>query len=148
MERWERDEIRSANAHLRSELDAIESDFDRELGQLGEVYRKLAAMKVHATSPHDLARVTVNSSGVVVEISIAEDAYKRSTPRQLSEDLNTAIRGAVQAAGQAREKVLGPVKSIVDGMADLGDIVPGAPSLRELEQQLSQPPAEPPDRSR
>ncbi|MBF6332788.1 YbaB/EbfC family nucleoid-associated protein [Nocardia transvalensis] len=148
MEQWERDQIRSANARLRSELDAIQTDFDREIGQLSEIHGKLAAMKVHATSPNKLARVTVNASGMVTEITIADDAYRRSTPQQLTEDLNAAIRGGVEAAAQAREKVLEPVKSIADGMADLSEMVPGAPSLRDLQAQLSDSPQTPPQQSR
>ncbi|WP_405164539.1 YbaB/EbfC family nucleoid-associated protein [Nocardia sp. NBC_01499] len=148
MEQWEREQIRSANADLRSALDAIQDDFDREMAELGGVQRKLAAMKVHATTPNNLARVTVNSSGVVTEISIADDAYRRSTPRQLTDELNTAIRGAVEAAAEARQKVLGPITSIVDGMPDLNEIIPGAPSLRDLQTKFSQPPQEQQEQSR
>ncbi|WP_433657918.1 YbaB/EbfC family nucleoid-associated protein [Nocardia sp. CA-128927] len=143
MEQWEREQIRSSNADLRSTLDVIQDDFDREIEELGAVQRKLAAMKVHATTPTSLARVTVNASGVVTEITIADDAYRRSTPRQLTEELNTAIRGAVEAATEARQKVLAPITSIVDGMPDLNEIIPGAPSLRGLQAKLSQLPQEP-----
>ncbi|MEV4237986.1 YbaB/EbfC family nucleoid-associated protein [Nocardia sp. NPDC049737] len=147
VERWEQEQIRSANAGLRSALDAIQNDFDREIDELGEIQRKLAAMKIHATTPKNLARVTVNSSGMVTEITIADDAYRRSTPQQLTEDLNAAIRGAVEAAAAAREKVLAPFKSIVDGMADLNEIIPGAPSLRDLQAVLSRT-SPPPEQSR
>jgi DNA-binding protein YbaB len=138
MSQWEREEIRSANAGLHSALDAIQDEFNREVEQLGEIHAKLAAMKVHATSPNSLAQVTVNSSGVVTEITIADDAFRRSTPRQLSEDLNAAIRGGVEAAAEARAQVLAPIRTAVDGMADLSEILPGMPNLRDLQERLSQ----------
>lgn len=147
MDEWERDQIRSANARLRSELDAIQADFDREMGQVGEVQRKLAAMRVHATSPNDLARVTVDSSGAVTEITIADDAFRRSTPRTLTEDINAAIRGGAEAAARAREQVLAPLTAIVETMPDLGEIISGAPNLRDLRAQLSEQSGEPPRRS-
>ncbi|MFQ6329644.1 YbaB/EbfC family nucleoid-associated protein [Nocardia sp. CWNU-33] len=137
MELSQRDQIRSANAGLRSALDAIQNEFDREIDELGEIQHKLAAMKVHATTPNNLARVTVNASGVVTEIAIADDAYRRSTPQQLTRDLNTAIRGAVEAAATARAAVLAPITSVIDGMADLNEMVPGATSLRDLQAMLS-----------
>ncbi|MBV7706484.1 YbaB/EbfC family nucleoid-associated protein [Nocardia nova] len=132
---WE--QIRSANAGLRSRVDEFQSEFDSEIGKLEDLHAKLAAMKVHATSPNRLARVTVNAAGRVTEVTVAEDAYRRSTPRQLTEDINAAIRGGVEAASAARDKLLAPIKNIVDGMADLSDIVPGAPSLRDLQARLS-----------
>lgn len=145
MEQWQRDEIRSANNELRAKLETIQEQFEAEMSEAGEIYRKLAAMKIRATSPNELAKVTVNSAGVVTDIQIADDAFRRSTPQQLSDDLNTAIRGAVDAANQARAKVVAPIQQIVDGMADLSEIVPGAPSLRELREQLTRP-APPPDK--
>lgn len=137
MRDWERDEIRSANDGLKAAMEQVQAGFDRELGEAGEVYRRLRAMTIKATSPNNLARVTVNSSGVVTEIVIADDAYRRSTPQQLTEDLNAAIRGAAQAAAQARAQVVAPIQSIVDAMPDVSEFVPGAPSLRDLRAQLS-----------
>ncbi len=141
---WDREQIRSANDGLRATLDSIEGDFERELGELGEVQRKLAALQVRATTPNNLGKVTVNGAGAVTEITIADDAFRRTTPRQLSEDLNAAIRGGVDAAMQARAKILEPLESVVDRMADLDEIMPGMPSMRELRERFSesQPPPE------
>ncbi|UFS94253.1 YbaB/EbfC family nucleoid-associated protein [Nocardia huaxiensis] len=138
MEQWERDQIREANAHLRLALDGIQADFDREMAELADVQRKLAMMKVHATTPNNLARVTVNASGQVTEVTLADDAFLCSTPKQLAAELNAAIHGAVEAAGSARDQLLEPITMIVNGMPDLDQLVPGAPSLRELRNQLSE----------
>ena len=138
MDKWERDQIRSANDGLRAMLDSIEGDFERELGELDEVQRKLAALKVRATTPNNLGKVTVNGSGMVTEITIADDAFRRSTPRQLSEDLNAAIRGGMDAAMQARARILEPLESMVDRMADLDEIMPGMPSMRELRGRFAE----------
>ncbi|MFI5780499.1 YbaB/EbfC family nucleoid-associated protein [Nocardia sp. NPDC051570] len=143
MENRERDEIRSANAGLHSALDALHTAYEQELEQLSAISQKLAEMKVRATSPTNLARVTVNSTGLVLEVSIAEDAYRRSTPTQLTEELNTTIRGAVEAAAKARKELLAPVQSVADGIADLSETIPGAPSLRQVEHQLSDEPPTP-----
>ncbi|MFE3192741.1 YbaB/EbfC family nucleoid-associated protein [Nocardia sp. NPDC059240] len=137
MEQWERDEIRSANASLKSALESAQADFDREMAEIGDIHAKLAALKVHATTPSGLARITVNASGMVTEISIADDAFGRCTPKQLTAELNTTIRGGVEAASQARAQVMQPVQAIVDGMADLSEIIPGAPNLRELREQFA-----------
>lgn len=138
MDKWEREQIRAANDGLRSTLDSIQSDFDREIGELAELQHKLAALKVRATTPSDLARVTINGSGMVTEIEIVDDAYRRSTPRQLTEELNAAIRAGVDAVTQARAKLLEPVRSVIDGMADLDEVMPGMPSMRELRRQFSE----------
>ncbi|WP_036498380.1 YbaB/EbfC family nucleoid-associated protein [Nocardia aobensis] len=138
MDKWEREQIRAANDGLRSTLDSIQSDFDREIGELAELQHKLAALKVRATTPSDLARVTINGSGMVTEIEIVDDAYRRSTPRQLTEELNAAIRAGVEAVTQARAKLLEPVQSVIDGMADLDEVMPGMPSMRELRRQFSE----------
>ncbi|PPJ07420.1 hypothetical protein C5E44_29540 [Nocardia nova] len=135
---WEREQIRSANDGLRSTLNSMQGDFEREIGELEEIQGKLAALRVRATTPNDLARVTVDGSGIVTDITIAEDAFRRSTPRQLTEDLNAAIRGGVEAAARARAKILEPVQSVIDGMADLDEVMPGMPSMRELRRQFSE----------
>ncbi|MFG3519427.1 YbaB/EbfC family nucleoid-associated protein [Nocardia nova] len=138
MDGWEREQIRSANDGLRSTLNSMQGDFEREIGELEEIQGKLAALRVRATTPNDLARVTVDGSGIVTDITIAEDAFRRSTPRQLTEDLNAAIRGGVEAAARARAKILEPVQSVIDGMADLDEVMPGMPSMRELRRQFSE----------
>lgn len=138
MNQWEREQIRSANDGLRSTLNSMQNDFEREVGELGELQHKLAALKVRATTPSNLARVTVNGSGMVTEIEIADDAYRRSTPRQLTEELNAAIRGGVEAVTHARAKLLEPIQSVIDGMANLDEVMPGMPSMRELRRQFSE----------
>ncbi len=137
MNEWEREQIRSANDGLRATLDSIQGDFERELGELDEVQRKLSALTVRATSPNNLAQVTVNASGMVTEIKVADDAFRRSTPKQLTIDINEAIRGGVDAVAQARAKILEPVQVVADGMAGLDEIMPGMPSMRELRQRFS-----------
>jgi DNA-binding protein YbaB len=138
MEQWERDQIRSQNDDLKGMLAQVEGEFDNELAEMGEVNRKLAKMTVRATSPNNLARVTVNATGMVTDITVAEDAYRRSTPQQLSQDINAAIRGAMEAAAKAREQVVAPMKSIVDAMPDFGDVVPGAPNVRDVRAWMSE----------
>lgn len=145
MQDWERDEIRSQNDDLRRMLGQVESAFDDELAQMGEVQAKLAKMTVRATSPNNLARVTVTATGMVTDVTIAEDAYRRSTPQKLSQDINAAIKGAMEAAASARAQVVAPMKAIVDGLPDFGDVVPGAPNAGDLRawmpaQQEPQPP--------
>ncbi len=143
----ERDEIRSANNHLKDVLADVQGEFDREMAEFGEVNQKLAEMKVHATSPNNLARVTVDSAGVVVNVEITEDAYRRSTPKQLSQDLNVTIRGAVEAVGKARAQIMAPLRAIVDNMPELDEIVPGAPSMRDIRARLAEQPEPPQHRS-
>jgi DNA-binding protein YbaB len=143
MDQQERHEIRSANDHLKDVLAEVQGEFDQEMAEFGEVNRKLSEMKVHATSPNNLARVTVDSTGVVVNVEIAEDAYRRSTPKQLSQDLNATIRGAVEAVSEARAQITAPLKALVDKMPDLDEVVPGAPSLRDVRAQLAEQPDSP-----
>lgn len=139
MDKWEREQIRSANDGLRATLGSLQGDFERELGELDEVQRKLAALKVRATSPNDLAKVTVDGSGSVTEVEVSDDAFRRSTPKQLSDDINEAIHGGVDAAMEARGKILEPMQAVSDSMADLDEIMPGMPSMRELRERFSQP---------
>ncbi|MBL1072866.1 YbaB/EbfC family nucleoid-associated protein [Nocardia sp. 2] len=138
MEQWERDQVQEANAHLRTVVDGLQADFDRGVAELADINRDLAALKVHATTPSDLARVTVNSDGQVVEVTITDDAFARCTPKQLAAELGSAIHGAMEAVATVRQRMLAPLTSIVEGMPDLDEMMPGAPSLRLLRAEFTE----------
>ncbi|MBO0853549.1 MAG: YbaB/EbfC family nucleoid-associated protein [Nocardia sp.] len=136
MQEWEREQIRSANDGLRQTLDSVRTDFEREIGELEDIQAAVSALRIRATTPSGLAKVTIDGSGQVVEIEVFDDAFGRCTPKKLTQEINAALRGGVEAAAQQRAKIMAPVRSVLDGMADLDEVLPGMPSMRELRERF------------
>ena len=138
---WDREQIRSANDGLRATLDSIEGDFERELGELGEVQRKLAALQVRATTPNNLGE----GDGQRGRGGHRDHDRRRRVPA----DYPTAVergpqrgdpgrcgRGDAGAGEDSRA-----AQSVVDRMADLDEIMPGMPKYARIARAIFGEPA-------
>lgn len=110
----------------RDEVEQLLADYRNSRAQLATVHRTLLSITESASSPDGLVTATVNSSGVLCALAIAEDAYRRYRPAELADAIVRASRqAAVRAGGRARE-ALAPVLppdvepgAVLSGTADL-----------------------------
>ncbi|WP_305092544.1 YbaB/EbfC family nucleoid-associated protein [Prescottella sp. R16] len=123
---------RSRNTELRAQVDDMLGVLQAQTEALAEAQGAVAGLTATAESPDGSVRVTVDAAGAVRSVSIAPDAFGRTTPERLAASVTAA---SVVAAADARERVaqlLAPVAAAAASLPDLSDIVDGAPSLRNL----------------
>jgi DNA-binding protein YbaB len=131
MDRWEREGLRSANNGMRNQLEHLLDSFERQQGRLADVFRELENARTQASSPDQSVEVTVDAAGVLTDLRLTAAAM-RQTPEQLSGAIVDATRAAARRAQQQAEALAAPVDDDLDGLPDLPDISPGAPSLNEI----------------
>ncbi len=121
-------------------------DLKQRTDGLRDAQAAIAAMSGVASSPDGNVVVTVDATGVLDKLELGPRAFERVTPEQLAQTITQVTR---RAAMNVREQVnaeMAPLTSD-EGMVDLPDIVPGAPSLRDffkVEQRDEPAPPPPP----
>ncbi|MFD4181586.1 hypothetical protein [Rhodococcus sp. NPDC058514] len=127
-----REELRARNEALRVQIDDMLDDLHRRSDLLSRAQSEVAALRVETRTPDGLARVSVDSAGAIVEVDIAPEAFARTTP---------SPHGAAGAAAAPRsparprlrvQELMAPVSRTDFDLPDLPDLIPGAPSLRDL----------------
>lgn len=113
-------------ADHRAQVDDLIAGYRRSREQLGAVQRQLATVQETATSDDGLIVVTVSATGALVDLDIAENAYRELRPAQLAA---TIVRTAAAAAARVTRtagEVLAPVlptntdpEALLRGTADL-----------------------------
>lgn len=139
----EREARLAQNAALRAEVDDLLATFERQRRDFAEAQARVAAATVTAWSADRLIRVTANSAGVPTEVHVEADAFKRSTPETLGRSITEATRAAAALAGEEARRAFASVESVGVDIPDLPDLVPGAPSIKDLVRSLIPEPAEP-----
>ncbi|MFQ6325598.1 YbaB/EbfC family nucleoid-associated protein [Nocardia sp. CWNU-33] len=142
MEQWERDGLRSANFGMRNQVEFILDALAEQRAQASDVYEQLAAVRATASSADGLVTVTVDGAGVLTDVQFAQEAF-RSTPEKLGQSVTEAGREAARLANVQNEAITAPLTAGADAMPDLPDLVPGAPSLREVRAPWRRDPEEP-----
>ncbi|MFI7667857.1 YbaB/EbfC family nucleoid-associated protein [Nocardia sp. NPDC049526] len=130
MDRWEREGLRSANFGIRNQVENILDALAEQRAQRDEVQRVLDTARSTASSTDGLVEVTVDRSGVLVDVRFTADAAS-STAEQLGRSVTEAGREAARRVREQAAQILAPVTAAVHAMPDLPDLVVGAPSLRE-----------------
>lgn len=113
-------------ADHRAQVEDLIAGYRRSREQLGAVQRQLATVQETVTSDDGLVAVTVSASGVLVDLDIADNAYRQLRPAQLAA---TIVRTAAEAAARVTRttsEVLAPVlpantdpAALLRGTADL-----------------------------
>ncbi|WP_431963882.1 YbaB/EbfC family nucleoid-associated protein [Nocardia sp. bgisy134] len=129
------------NEALRGEVDDLLEIFERQRRELAETQARLAATTVTAWSSDNLVRVTSNSAGVPVEVHLEPDAFKRSTPQKLGAAMTEATQVAARLASEEAQRAFGAFEQVGHDIPDLPDLVPGAPSIKNLVNSLFPEPA-------
>ena len=133
MEQWERDGMRSTNFGMRNQVDHILDALAQQQAQASEVYQQLAAVRATATSADGTVTVTVTGSGTLTAVQFTPEAL-HSTPERLGRSVVEAGQEAARRANEQNDALTAPMLADADAMPDLPDLVPGAPSLRELRE--------------
>ncbi|GAA2663787.1 MULTISPECIES: YbaB/EbfC family nucleoid-associated protein [Actinosynnema] len=141
------DALAARNAQLRDTLDSVMREVRQRTEALKDVQAAVAALSGRASSPDGSVTAVVDSTGVLDRLELGPRAFERSTPEQLARTITAVVR---QAAGSVRDQVSGAMAPLAeDGepRIDLPDILPGAPSLRDMlrvEPRDETPPPPPP----
>ncbi|WP_433598366.1 YbaB/EbfC family nucleoid-associated protein [Nocardia sp. CA-135953] len=141
MDRWEREGLRSANFGIRNQVENILDALAEQRADQAEAQRKLDTARSCATSADGLVEVTVDRSGVLIDVRFTADAA-HSTAEQLGRSVTEAGREAARRVREQTTQILAPVAAAIHAMPDLPDLVLGAPSLRapsEVENRDEQP---------
>lgn len=141
MDRWEREGLRSANFGMRNQVENILDALAEQRANRAEIQRKLDTARATATSADGLVEVTVDRSGVLVDVRFTA-AAAHSTAAQLGRSVTEAGREAARRMREQTTHMLAPVAAAIHTMPDLPDLVLGAPSLREpsdIESRSEQP---------
>ncbi|MDN2501463.1 YbaB/EbfC family DNA-binding protein [Nocardia nova] len=138
----EQEAARARNEALRLEVDSLLATFEQQKRELADVQERLAATTAEAWSADNLVRVVANVAGVVVEVHLEPEAFKRSTPEKLGRSMAEAAQAAARRAGELSQQALAPIQEVAGDVPDLSDILPGAPSIKDLMNTLLPDPAE------
>ncbi len=126
---------RAENNALRAQIDSMLDTFNTEKSALLDAQAQAATL-VSVWSADGMVRVSGTIAGVS-EVHIAADAFKRTTPESLGSSVTEAITELASQTSQVQQHALGP---LTGSMPDLSDLVPGAPSMKDLIAQLAPPP--------
>ncbi|WP_228002519.1 YbaB/EbfC family nucleoid-associated protein [Nocardia australiensis] len=117
---------------LREQVDSMLSAFEQQRSGLADAQARIAAVTGEAWSEDNLVRVVCNVAGIPLEVHVEAAAFKRSTPEKLGRSIAEAAQAAAQAAAEKSQSVFGPIGDIANDMPDLSDLIPGAPSIKDL----------------
>lgn len=131
MDHWEREGLRTANNGMRKQLDQILDAFERQQGRLQEIFRHAEQARTQAISPDRSVEVTVDSAGVLTELTLSPSALRR-TPEHLSQSIVDAVQAAAGTARQQTADLATPIDAGLDDLPDLPDLESEARSLREI----------------
>lgn len=123
-------------ADHRAQVEDLIAGYRRSREQLGAVQRRLATLNETVTSNDGLVTVTVSASGTLVDLVIAENAYRSLRPEELAAVIIRATAEATARATRAASEVLAPVlptdtdpEALLHGTADLStaELTPADP---------------------
>lgn len=135
MDRWKREGLLSANNGLRNQIEHLLDAYERKQGQLAEVYKQREAIRAQANSPDRSVEVTVDSDGVLADLTLSTAAL-RKTPDDLARLIVDVVRAAAGNVREQHQALTAPVAAELDDMPELSDIMPEAPGLPGIRAYL------------
>lgn len=127
-------QLEARNAAMRQQVNSLLAGLNRQSAALQKAQVQAAEVTGSATSADGLVTVTVNAVGIVTDVQLAPSAFDRSTPDKLARSVVTVTQQAANAAQRQVEDALAPARG---ELPDLSDVVPGAPSLKDLLPSMS-----------
>ena len=127
-----RRQLRHSNSALRAQVDAMLEGLQAQTEALAAAQGAVATATAEAESPDGLVRVTVDAAGAVLSVRVEPSAFTRTTPDRLAESVTAAARAAAADVRERVAEALAPVTAFAAGLPDLPDLVPGAPTMRNL----------------
>ncbi|MCE7005721.1 YbaB/EbfC family nucleoid-associated protein [Kibdelosporangium philippinense] len=127
---FDADRLAERNADLRRQVDKMMEEVRRKTEDLKEAQARMTALTGSSESADGVINARVDMTGNLTELTLTSRAYER-TPEQLAAEITRVIRKA--AAGVRTELHREASQFTPDeDLIDLPDLVPGAPSLRDL----------------
>ncbi|CAM4126127.1 YbaB/EbfC family nucleoid-associated protein [Kibdelosporangium persicum] len=119
------------NAELRRQVDQMMDEVRRRTEELKEAQARMSALTGEAQSDDGVVRARVDMTGQLTELTLTSRAFDRGTPEQLAAEITRVVR---KAAAGVRTEVHREASQFTpdEDMIDLPDLVPGAPSFRDL----------------
>lgn len=124
-------------ADHRAQVDDLIAGYRRSREQLGAVQRRLATVRETVTSDDGMVAVTVSSAGTVVDLQIADGAYRAMRPAELAALIVRTTAAATARVTRVAGEVLAPVlpsdsdpEALLRGTADLSaaELTPPPPA--------------------
>ncbi|NLE82558.1 MAG: YbaB/EbfC family nucleoid-associated protein [Rhodococcus sp.] len=128
----DRERLRAENDALNARVESMLTAFEEQTRQLGRLKESLAAIRAEGWSADNLVRVTANAGGIPVDVWIAPEAFKQSTPDRLAKSVAEASQHAARSAQEQAAAAVAPITGAADAMPDISDLTPGAPNMREV----------------
>ena len=126
----------------RDEVERLLADYRRNREQLASVHRALRSITESVTSDDGLVTATVDSAGTLCGLVIADEAYRRLRPAELSDLVVRVTRRAAAGAGVQAKRALAPV---LPADVDPGAALSGSADLTPAELTAEPPRAPEPD---
>ncbi|MER8184556.1 YbaB/EbfC family nucleoid-associated protein [Kitasatospora sp. NPDC094015] len=118
------------------EIEELLALYQRQRAGAAETRRRINATTGTATAPRQSVKVTVTAQGDVTGIEFPTGAYRRLTPKELSEALLTTIadarHDALEQVARLAELQLptgGDITALLRGTGDPGALLPEAPGM-------------------
>lgn len=127
-----RQRLREGNTVLRDRVDTMLERLHEQTAALAAAQGAAANLTAEGASADGLVRVTVDASGTVVSTRLDPAAFSRSTPERLADSFSAAAQAASHEVRTRATELLAPVTAMAAEFPDLTDLVPGAPSIRNL----------------
>ncbi len=119
----------------RSQVEELLADYRRSRERLATMQQELTAITGTARSEDGAVRVTVGPQGVLRDLVIDDDAYRRQRPDQLAATIVRLTGEAARSAALRAQELLAPVlpagadpAAIFEGRADLDPQGPPVPA--------------------
>ncbi|WP_159447667.1 YbaB/EbfC family nucleoid-associated protein [Streptoalloteichus hindustanus] len=123
------DELEARNAALREQIESGLRELRHRTEGLRAARERVAELTGEATSPDGRVTARVDATGMLTGLELSERAFERTTPERLARIVTEVVR---QAATEARHRAQEELSAFTGNAPDLPDVVPGAPSLRDL----------------
>jgi DNA-binding protein YbaB len=128
---FDSERLAERNAELRHQVDGMLGELRRRTEELKEAQERMSQLTGEARSQDGVVTARVDMTGALTSLTLSPRAFDQGTPEQLAAQITKVVK---QAAGSVRGEVQREASQFTDSqdMIDLPDLVPGAPSLREL----------------
>ncbi|WP_405165575.1 YbaB/EbfC family nucleoid-associated protein [Nocardia sp. NBC_01499] len=132
MDASEKAGLEARSEGLGEQVQSMLATFEQQRHDFADVQAQVAKMTAEAWSSDKLVRVVSNTAGVPIEVHMVADAFRRSTPEKLGRSVAEAAQIAARLAAEQSRRAFAPITGAADKMPDLSDLVPGAPSIKDL----------------
>ncbi|MDI9916467.1 YbaB/EbfC family nucleoid-associated protein [Rhodococcus sp. IEGM 1379] len=126
----EMDSVRGRSEVLRGQIDSMMEDLRTRTTRLATAQEAIATSTAQARSADGSVEIVVNASGAVVGVKFSADAFSRTTPRKLAAAVLATAGLAEADMRRQNAEILRPFTTAAQ--VDLPDLIPGAPSLRDV----------------